>query len=258
MMFKLGKKPAREDAVKLKFASYFKSASLPIPPMIFGTPWLIQQWGPLGNLDYGDCVWAGAAHETMLLRAEASASVPTFTSKTVLADYAAGTAVPGPAFNPSDPTTDNGTDVQTAAAYRQNTGIIDLFGNRHKIEIYTALHVGDLSQLALATYLLGATGIGVNLPSSAEDQFNRAEPWDVVQGDTSVGGHYIPCVGRNGHGNYLFVTWGRLQAATPAWVKANMDEGIAYVSAERLNTQGLSPEGFNSTALLDDFKQVTA
>lgn len=258
MMFKLGKKPARKDAVTLQFASYFKSTSLPTPPPVFGQPWLIQQWGSLGNTEFGDCVWAGAAHETMLLRAEASASIPTFTPRTVLADYSAGTAVPGPAFNPADTTTDNGTDVQAAAAYRQKTGIADLFGNRHKIQIYTSLRVGDLDQLALATYLLGVTGIGVNLPSSAEDQFNRAEPWDVVPDDTSVGGHYIPCVGRNGHGNFLFVTWGRLQAATPAWVKQNMDEGIAFVSPERMNAKGLSPEGFDADTLLDDFKTVTA
>ena len=252
-MFKLGKLPARPEAIKLTFGSYFKAAELPPVPAVFGRPWLVHQWGILGNADFGDCVWAGAAHEVMLLLADAGFSPPPFMTSNVLSDYSAVTG-----FDPKNPATDVGTDVQAAAAYRQKTGIIDATSARHKIDIYTSLHVGDLDQLALATYLLGVTGIGVNLPSSAEDQFNLAEPWDVVPGDTSSGGHYIPCVGRNGHGNFLFISWGRLQAATPAWIKANMDEGIAYVSAERLNAKGLSPEGFNSAALLDDFNEVTA
>jgi hypothetical protein len=71
-------------------------------------------------------------------------------------------------------------------------------------------------------------------------------------------GHYIPCIGRNSLGFFLFVTWGRLQAATPAWVQTYMDEGLVYISRERLNGQGLSPQGFNAAALEDDFREVTA
>lgn len=253
-MFKTGKKPARPDAVKLKFSSYFTAAELPIVPVAFGRPWLVRQWGLLGNDLYGDCVWAGAAHETMLLKADAGFAAPSFMIRDVLADYS---AVAG--FDPKNPnTTDNGTDVQAAAAYRQKTGIGDANGNRHQIEIYTSLRVGDLAELALATFLNGVAGVGVDLPASAEDQFNAAEPWTVVKGDTSVGGHYIPCVGRNSAGNFLFVSWGKLQAATPAWVQEHMDEGIVFLSQERLSAKGLSPQGYDATALAADFKEVTA
>lgn len=252
-MFKTGKRPARPDAVKLKFGAYFKASDLPVVPVAFGRPWLVRQWGVLGNDLAGDCVWAGAAHETMLLKADAGFAPPSFMIRDVFADYSAVTG-----FDPKNPATDQGTDVQQAAAYRQKTGIGDANGNRHQIEIYTALRSGDLSELALATFLNGVAGVGVDLPSSAEDQFNAAEPWTVVKGDTSAGGHYIPCVGRNRVGNFLFVTWGRLQAATPEWLQTHMDEGICFLSQERLSTKGLSPEGYDAAALLDDFKQVTA
>lgn len=253
-MLKTGKRPARSDAVKLKFGSYFSAAELPVVPVAFGRPWLVRAWGMLANDQYGDCVWAGAAHETMLLKADAGYAAPSFMIRDVLADYSAVTG-----FDPKNPnTTDNGTDVQAAAAYRQKTGIGDANGNRHQIEIYTSLRVGDLAELALATFLNGVAGVGVDLPSSAEDQFNAAEPWTVVKGDTSVGGHYIPCVGRNSAGNFLVITWGRLQAVTPSWLQTYMDEGITYVSPERLNAKGLSPQGFDAQTLNDDFKQITA
>ena len=252
-MFKRGKLPARPDAVQLKFGTYFRAGNLPPPPLRIGHPNLIKNWQTLANDRYGDCVWAGAAHETMMICADAITAVPVFNDSNVLADYADATG-----FKPSDPSTDNGTDVQQAAAYRQKTGIVDASGKRHTIGIYTALRVGDLAEIAMATWLLGAVGIGVDLPSSADRQFSDGQLWDVVKGDVSTGGHYIPCVGRNSAGNFLFISWGRLQAATPAWIKTYMDEGIAYISLERLNAKGLSPEGFNEGGLIDDFKQVTA
>jgi hypothetical protein len=251
--FKLGKKPARPEAVALKFGAYFKSAELPAVPPVFGHPWLIQYWGMLGNDSVGDCVWAAAAHETMMLRADAGEMVPLFTNRVVLSDYS---AVAG--YDPSDPATDQGTDMQEAAQYRQKTGVLDASGNRHKIEIYTALKAGDLDELAQAVYLNGAVSVGVQLPDSAEDQFDHAEPWDVVSGTNIVGGHCISCIGRNSRGDFLFVSWGRLQSATQAWVRQYMDEGICYVSPERLNAKGLSPQGFDGAALLADFRTVTA
>ena len=87
--FKLGKKPARPGAVKFKLAN---------------------------------CVWAGAAHETMLWNKEAARTI-TFNDQSVLKDYSAVTG-----FNPNDPNTDQGTDMQVAASYRRKTGVHDAAG----------------------------------------------------------------------------------------------------------------------------------
>ena len=179
--------------------------------------------------------------------------VPIFSTSNVLADYAAVTG-----FVASKPETDVGTDPQQAAAYRQKTGLVDASGARHKIDVYTALRVGDVEQLALAVYLTGCAGVGVALPDNAEDQFDNGEVWTVEPNQPGGDGHYICCIGRNSHGNFLFVSWGRLQAATPQWVKTYMDEGIAYLSRERLSSKGLSPQGFNLAALEDDFREVTS
>ena len=98
----------------------------------------------------------------------------------------------------------------------------------------------------------------MNLPSNAIDQFKAAEPWSIVAGAGSAGGHYVPVVGRNSLGNFLCVTWGRLQAITPAWLAQNMDEGVAYLSLERLTAKGLSPQGYDAATLKSDFQEATA
>ena len=132
---KLGKKPARPGAVKLKLAKYLVKPKLPTPPKVFGHEALIgPNWEMLGNDQYGDCVWAGAAHETMLWNKEAARAV-TFNNQSVLKDYSAVTG-----FNPNDPNTDQGTDMQVAASYRRKTGVLDANGKRHKVIAYLALH----------------------------------------------------------------------------------------------------------------------
>jgi hypothetical protein len=175
-----------------------------------------------------------------------------FDVSSVLSDYAACTG-----FSPSDPTSDQGTDMQVAASYRQKTGVLDALGRRHLIDSYVALLPGDVGQLALAAYLTGAAGVGLRLPSDAEDQFNAGKPWTVTLGVGTDGGHYVPCVGRNSAGNFIVVTWGRLHAMTPEYYTANCDEAIAYISLETLRNS-LTPEGFSADQLRSDVAALTA
>ena len=134
LALKLGKKPARPGAVKFKFANFLVKPKLPTPPKVFGHEGLIgANWEVLGNDHYGDCVWAGAAHETMLWNKEAARTV-TFSNDSVLKDYSAVTG-----FNPNDPNTDQGTDMQVAASYRRKKGVLDAHGKRHKVIAYLAL-----------------------------------------------------------------------------------------------------------------------
>ena len=246
MSYRLGKKPARAGAVKFALTRYVDAAALPPVPAAFGHDGLIgaSDWLMLGNDRYGDCVWAGAAHETMMLAREAG-NVVAFTDAGVLADYAAVTG-----FDPALPQTDQGTDMQVAADYRRKTGVLDGGGKRHAIAAYLALEPGNLVHLYQAAYLFGAVGIGLQLPESAFDQTDRGEPWDVVAQAPNAGGHYVPLVGRGADGLHV-VTWGALQTMTEAFLKTYCDEAIAYVSQECLVAQK-SPEGFDYAALVRD------
>ena len=252
--YKLGKTPAR-NAVSLKFSMVFNAAKLPTPPLVFGHENLMADgnWFGLGNDRVGDCVFAGAAHEHMLWTMVGGQPRSRFTTADVLSDYAAVTG-----FDPAKPETDQGTDMQVAAAYRQKTGIRDALGIRHKIDAYAALRAGDTAELALATWLFGATGCGFNIPSSAEAQFEAGQPWTIVPSDSIEGGHYNVCVGRNSDGNFLFISWGRVQAATPAWVGYYMDEGLSYLSMESLNSSTkMTPEGFSYDVLQEYLKGLS-
>lgn len=251
MELKLGKTAARPGAVKLQFSAYL-TKKLPAPPVAGGHQDKLNGvlLGMLGNDHYGDCVWAGAAHETILWNAEA-AVFPTFTDASVLEAY---TAVTG--FNPADPNTDQGTDMQLAAKYRQTTGVLDAAGKRHKVGAYLALTKGNKAEIMQAIFLFGAVGIGIEFPGSAMDQFNAGQDWTVVKGASVEGGHYIPGISYDKDFVYV-VTWGKIIRANWAFIKKYMDEGVVYLSEEML-LAGKSLEGFDLAQLQTDLAAIKA
>jgi len=242
---KLGKLPARKDAVTLKLANY--ATALPTPPKKYGHQALIIDWGMLGNDQYGDCVWAGAGHETMLWNKEASKDI-LFTAADALADYSAVTG-----FNPNDPNSDQGTDMSQAASYRFHTGVVDKNGNRHKVGAYLAITPGNRDEVKQAIYLFSDVGVGFEFPSLAMNQFNRGQTWHLPAGTLTGEGHYVPAIGYDSR--YLYVvTWGRVQKMSWGFFSKYCDEALVYLSEEFL-TQGKSPEGFDLLALTSDLKQ---
>jgi hypothetical protein len=246
----LGKLPASEDQRDLLFSRYVQPAALPVPPAQFGHDTLFapKAWGMLGNDEWGDCAWAGPAHETMILSTEGGTPA-TFTSAGVLSDYAAGTGFDPNAGPPGSNPTDKGSDVRAVLGYRVKTGIVDASGTRHKIGAYVKLDHGSLTQLYQALYLFQVVGIGIQFPSSAMGQFNAGQPWDVVPGATVQGGHYIPVVARREMIDV--VTWGALQQMTEAFFSTYCDEAWAYISTEDLKN-GVDPDGFELTQLRAD------
>jgi hypothetical protein len=245
----LGKTAARPGAISFKLGTYFNLAALPTPPAVFGHYGNINYYGVFGNDHYGDCVLAGAAHETMIWTSEVGDTSP-FNDSCVLSDYAAITG-----FNQDDPNSDQGTDMQAAASYRRKTGIIDATSKRHMVDAYVAPQVGDLNEILTAAYLFGAVGFGFQFPRSATAQFDAGKPWSVVSGDPIEGGHYVPIVGRVANGNFLVVTWGRLQEMEPSFAQAFNDESVCYLSLEMLKNS-MSPENFDLVTLQSDLNAI--
>lgn len=248
MQFKRGLLPPRPGAVKMKFGDYVKP-SFPKRPDEFGHESLVSEWHMLSNDKFGSCAWAGAAHEVYLWTAMGSQRVH-ITSADVLSDYGACTG-----FNPADPSTDQGTDMQAAASYRRTVGTRDANGNRHKIGAYVSLKAGNLDEILNAAWMFGAVGIGVTIGSNQDQQFEFGKPWDGAPGNNS-GGHYIPVVAYR-NGLVYVVTWGRLQAVTPAFIETYCDQAMAYLSTDMLR-DGKSLDGFDLAALSDDLNLLTA
>jgi hypothetical protein len=254
MAFHYGKRPATTDPRDLKFSTY-RTAALPAPPAEWGFDNVVAaaEWGMLGNDTVGDCVWAGFAHEDILTSTVAGHSTA-FTDEGVLSDYSAATG-----YIPGDESTDKGTNVRDGLGYRRSTGIVDAAGQRHKIGAYLALDVtkiaaGDFSEVAEAVYLLGAVGLGIQVPQSAETEFSEHKMWSYVPDSPNAGGHYVPVIAHRKH--VECVTWGRVQTVGTRFLEHYVDEAWAIVSPDFLNSAGESPQGFDLAQLTADLAQL--
>lgn len=253
---RLGKAPASEDRRDLLFVNYVDVAQLPATPAEFGHEKLFPEkgWGMLGNDEWGDCAWAGPAHETMMLSTEGGHPAA-FTTAGVLSDYAAGTGFDAGAGAPGHNPTDKGSDVRKVLAYRRKTGIVDATGSRHKIGAFVKLEPKNLTHVYQALYLFQTVGIGIEFPGSAMQQFNEGKPWSVVAGAQIEGGHYVCCVAKR-H-NVEIVTWGALQQMTVEFFETYCDEAWVYLSTEDLEKE-TDPEGFKLSQLKEDLKKLSA
>src|SRR6266705_2363511 len=251
-MLALGKKPASSLNKKaIMFDQIFDTSKIPTPPIVFGNQALVKTWYTYSNDEFGDCVWAAKAHMHMLWSLMGGNPRDRFTTFDVLSDYAAQTG-----FNASDPNSDQGTDMKAAAEYHRKTGVRDATNHRRQVTSYVNLQPGSVGQFAVAAYIFGAVEIGVLITEDNMNQFDRGKPWTVTKADP-VGGHCIPVVGRDTDGNFICITWGRLQKITPAFIKKYMDEGIAYLNEEILNKLGLSSEAYDKATLQKMLAQVS-
>jgi hypothetical protein len=254
--FHYGKTAATADHRDLKFGTYRTAEPLPAPPANWGYDNVITagSWGMLGNDQWGDCVWAGAAHEHILTSTVAGKAVA-FSADGVLSDYSAATGFDPNAGAPGSNPTDRGTNVRNALGYRRSTGIADAAGVRHKIGAYLALDLtpiqaGDFGEVAEAAYLFGAVGIGFQVPQSAETEFSDHKMWSYVAGSPNVGGHYVPIVAHRKH--LECVTWGRVQPMGDRFASHYVDEAWAIVNPDFLDVSGKSPQGFDIAQLTAD------
>lgn len=240
MAYMLGK--TQPKPINFKFGFY--APSLPEPPKSHPVNLKAIDSNMFMNDRLGDCVCAGAAHETIHWNAEVGRFTH-ITDDDVVSMYS---QVAG--YVPGNPNTDQGTNMADAASWRRKVGILDAAGNRHLIDAYMALAPGNVTQLKQAIYYFGAAGVGVEFPSSAMDQFDQGRPWTVKQGSQIEGGHYVAAVGYNTKYIYI-ITWGRLQKMSWAFYKKYNDESYAYLTQEML-LNGVSPEGFNLAQLQSD------
>ncbi len=260
MPYKLGKTPPSRS-VSFMFKDYFDIKKLPTPPSVFGHYPQVKNFFMLANDEYGDCVWAGAAHEHMVWSVTGGRPRARFTKHDVLSDYAAVTGFDVSKTDAKgDNPTDNGTDMGDAAKYRQKTGVLAADTKRHKIDAYVALEVGNWDQLVVATWLMGAAGVGLQLPQSAMTQFDANKPWTAPwpwQKPKIAGGHYVCSVGRDGNGNMPVVTWGRPHPMTKGFYERFSDEALVYLSLEVLDEKNLSPEGFDADTLRKQLRSLS-
>lgn len=239
-------------AAPLMFSDIFRGP-LPALPSTWGHDRLGVIWGILENDHVGNCVDAGGEHEHMYWALTSKRPLPRFTN-TSMRNYSDMLAA-APNGVPYDPhardkkghnPTDAGLNPITAAEWRRTVGFLDDNGDRHKDDAYAG--ITDLEQAYYTSYVLGVCGCGFGMPMTAEHEFVENKVWSDTS-KAAVSGHYVPLVGRNSRGLYVFISWGHYQAATPAWVEKYFVGACGYVNKAYLNANGYTPEGLDLAAL---------
>ena len=271
--FKLGRRPATYDKRDLHYADIRPLAlpSIPKPGGGYGMDFGLRGWLMLGNgpcddgtitsgyaaQGAGDCAWAGPGHEEMESAYNARRPIPKFTCVNILNQYARYLGLSG--AKELDSNNDQGSNVRDVLNWRQQKGLLDVYGKAYKIGTYVSLEPGNTQQLWEALWLFENVGIGVNFPGSAMDQTNAGQTWSVVPGATIEGGHYVPLVGHSTATSWTCVTWGQRQLMTQQWLTTYCEEAWAYIDPERYNRlTGKTLQGWKDADLELYIHQVAA
>lgn len=243
-----GKKPAQPARPQLRARGFLDTNLLPDPPEQVDNFSRVPSWPMYGNDEWGDCVFAGIGHHEQQISLYGQGAEVRVTNSDVLGGYSQVTG-----FNPSDPSTDQGTYVQDAMGWWRRAGIAG-----HQIVAYASVDPSDLRLIRQCINLFGAVGVGFNFPRSAMAQFNTGQSWDVVAGSPIDGGHYV-IAGAYGPDWWDNITWARRQRMTTRFWAKYVDEVWLVIDDEMADklTGRSGFAGVDLYALGQDFAALT-
>ena len=244
--FRGGKLPAQPARPQLRLEDYV-TAELPAPPVAVDWQQPIDRvgWPMYLNDRYGICTFAEIGHHIELVTGNAFGTAVEVTDQDVLAGYE---AVGG--FVPGDPSTDNGCRIADVMDYWLKTGV-----GGHRILAHASINPANTTLVKQVIALFGGVSVGLNVPQSAEDQFNAGRPWDYVKGSRSLGGHCV-LMGAYTAAGWRVITWGAEQQMTQAFYGHEVDEIRLPVTTEWFK-DGKSPAGIDMAALGADYAALT-
>lgn len=230
---KFGRKPNDPSRPRLRLGPEVLKVTPPASVNFYSS---IGGGGMLGNDVYGDCVFAANGHIVEQQTALGQAKEVTVTTAQVLAEYSKVTG-----FDPNDPSTDNGAEVQQGLDDLRKAGL-----NGHKIVAFAQIDVKDMNTVKNAVAEFGVVDIGFSVPNSAMNQFNAGQPWDVVANDGGIdGGHCVIVCGFDAKYVYVY-TWNAVQKMTYAFWNKYVEEAWAVIDQDWVNAaSGLDPDKVN-------------
>lgn len=262
----LGRKPQDLSRTRLRLTrDLLKSATqaqsstqLPtaVPPVILYHNFVNSSiWGMDGNDAVGDCTIATRDHAVKTLNALANdLNDPVFNSTTdeCISAYSRITG-----YTPSDPNTDQGAIMQDVLDYHRKTGIV-LGGSLTTITLFAEIDHKDVNLVKWCIATFGGVDLGIDFPDSAMGQFDRDQPWAVVKGARSEGGHAIFACGYDDQYVYV-VTWGKVQPMTWAFFNKYVEEAWVVLDDDLVASTSAQDSVVHTTlyALGQSFSAVT-
>lgn len=272
MKYRLGRlaaKPLSYHAMLRRSLLRYALANLGPPPAAspdYVTAVMAQSpggWGMALNDNYGDCTIASEAHQDMLRSANAGTIVIT-PDNVIAAIYAAvqgysGDLVDDAAVKAYLATNDNGANEGDVIDYLIKMGV-----NGRHLTAGANVVPTNLDHIKWSIVLFGSCNLGIDIYSQAQELYEAGQPWDYSADYTCEGGHAVPAVKYDADGTIWVVTWGKLQAVTPAFMAAKYADGTPYVEEAHATigldfvaATGSTPSGLNATQLVTDLQAVS-
>ncbi|KAA0068667.1 hypothetical protein [Rhodanobacter sp. T12-5] len=219
---RFGKRKARRDDRNLMFAVLLKAP--PVLPAEYDFD-VVHHGIPtpmFGNDQYGDCVIAGRAHQTLRFERAEQNKLIAISDHDVLQEY----------FSESGGV-DSGLVVLDSVKEWRSKGWLAA-KRRYKIKAFAQIDQRKRSEVKRAVFMGIGVGLGLTLPDAALTQFYAGKPWAVVGGKAGQpnphNGHYVYVPGYTKLGP-VCVTWGRKQQMTWPFLARYCDEAYAIIDA---------------------------
>ena len=250
--FALGRRLPAAWAPQLDLARYVDPNA---PARPFGQRWeskaIHALHNPLGNDQYGDCVFAGLFKLDVEWRRNAGdAASPDPTEADALGLYARVTG-----FDPAKPDTDRGADLQTALAYVKAHGLTS--SGAGKVAGWCAVDAEKPALVRRAIDIFGGVYTGCALPDAWLQNPREGMDWMVAGDPNPANGHCTAWFDYNAYG-VICNSWGLFvqiswAAIAKYWAASAGGEVYAVFSPDWLNaaTQ-TSPSGLDAAQLAAD------
>lgn len=244
--FRGGKLPAQPARPQLRLEKYV-TADLPEPPasVDWQAPVDVAGWPMYLNDRIGCCTFAEIGHHIQLVTKAATGTAVKVSDDAILTGYE---AVSG--YRPGDPSSDVGARLADVMDYWLKIGV-----GGHRIIAHASIHPSNTKLIKQAIALFGGVSIGMNVPKSAEDQFNNGHPWTYVKGSRSLGGHCV-LMGAYGPGMWKVITWAAEQEMDDLFYQHEVDEVRLPVTTEWFK-DGKSPTGIDMRTMGADYAALT-
>ncbi len=259
---KLGRRPAKEDERNIKLSLVLRT--LPPIPDVFDTDDNLIPSPPMkifANDKWGDCVIASRAEHTLRFESFEQKKILPITDNEVLDEYwseQGATQITKKRFCKTVTTwsskPDNGLVMLDSLKLWRNKGWIS--GDQYyNIYAFASVDFKNAADVKAAIFALSGVQIGIYVPQSALDQFEKGVTWEVIENSPVVGGHAVYGCGYNNTGPKI-ITWGKKVQTTWEFAFKYIEEMYAIVDNQDIWLGSDSPV---DTVKLDAYlKEITS